>query len=219
MRNGIGAVVAMSAGLCVWPAQASDYGCKVLLCLANPDGPTALLECRPPIERLKRDLARGRGFPDCDEAKPALAQMGSSLYDPCPDGTTALPEGRLATMTAPSLPPPAAKATATSPTDAIPPWTPASIDAVVGTVYTGQGDLSETDVGLRTDGPPAPGTQQVCVGRLTGVRHVWAQNEFNGAMEQRAIPVYDRIVLMDAVTTPRYFDVTIEGELYRRVRW
>ena len=73
------------------PAQASDYGCKVLLCLANPAGPTALSQCVPPITQLWRDLASFHPFPTCDEAKPAIAIQGISLYDACPDGTTALP--------------------------------------------------------------------------------------------------------------------------------
>jgi len=47
-------------------ASAADYGCQVVLCLANPAGPTAAAACVPPITRLWRDLARGRGFPSCN---------------------------------------------------------------------------------------------------------------------------------------------------------
>lgn len=46
-------------------ARASDHGCTVLLCLANPNGPMALGECVPPIKKLFRDLARGHAFPSC----------------------------------------------------------------------------------------------------------------------------------------------------------
>ena len=46
-------------------ARASDWGCEVLLCLSNPGGPTEFSECRPPIERLWRHLAKGRSFPSC----------------------------------------------------------------------------------------------------------------------------------------------------------
>jgi hypothetical protein len=46
-------------------AGAADWGCQVVLCLANPAGPTAAAACVPPITRLWRDLARGRGFPSC----------------------------------------------------------------------------------------------------------------------------------------------------------
>lgn len=80
------------------PAVASDYGCKVLLCLANPAGPTAVSQCVPPITQLWRDLAHvpPRAFPACDEARPAIAVQTSTWYDPCPDGTSALEEGTYA---------------------------------------------------------------------------------------------------------------------------
>jgi len=74
-------------------AQASDYGCRVLLCLANPAGPTAVAQCVPPITQLWRDLSRGRAFPTCDEARPAYAAQLTTYYDPCPEGTTALENG------------------------------------------------------------------------------------------------------------------------------
>ena len=41
------------------------YGCAVVLCLANPNGWRSVGECHPPIHKLFRDLARGRGFPAC----------------------------------------------------------------------------------------------------------------------------------------------------------
>ena len=79
----------------VCPAQASDYGCKVLLCLANPAGPTAVAQCVPPITQLWRDLARvpPRPFPTCEEARPATAVQNETWYDPCPEGTFALEDG------------------------------------------------------------------------------------------------------------------------------
>ena len=82
-----------SASIALFPsAHASDYGCQVLLCLANPAGPTAVSQCIPPITRLWQDLASFRGFPSCDEASAsgARAVIGSSYFDPCPEGTTAL---------------------------------------------------------------------------------------------------------------------------------
>ena len=76
-------------------SQASEYGCKVLLCLANPAGPTAVAQCVPPITQLWRDLARipPRPFPTCDEARPATAFQNETWYDPCPEGTSALEDG------------------------------------------------------------------------------------------------------------------------------
>lgn len=81
-------------------ALASDYGCQVLLCLANPAGPTAVAQCVPPISQLWRDLARvpPRPFPTCDEARPAVAVQNTTWYDPCPEGTTELAAGTLALL-------------------------------------------------------------------------------------------------------------------------
>jgi hypothetical protein len=46
-------------------ARADEWGCQVILCLSNPGGPTQYAECRPPIEKLWRELARGHSFPTC----------------------------------------------------------------------------------------------------------------------------------------------------------
>ena len=46
-------------------ARADDWGCQVILCLSNPGSPTQYAECRPPIEKLWRSLARGHSFPTC----------------------------------------------------------------------------------------------------------------------------------------------------------
>ncbi|CCF00745.1 conserved hypothetical protein (plasmid) [Sinorhizobium fredii HH103] len=46
-------------------ARADDWGCKVILCLSNPGGPMQYAQCRPPITRLWRELARGHTFPAC----------------------------------------------------------------------------------------------------------------------------------------------------------
>ena len=79
------------------PATADDYGCKVLLCLANPSGPMAVSMCMPPITKLYDDLAHGRAFPSCDMAAGptgrSYAVQNTSYYDPCPTGTTALDAG------------------------------------------------------------------------------------------------------------------------------
>lgn len=43
-------------------AQASDYGCKALLCFA---GGRNVSECQSTINSVLRDLARGKSFPSC----------------------------------------------------------------------------------------------------------------------------------------------------------
>ena len=79
------------------PAAASDYGCKVLLCLANPAGPKAVAQCVPPITQLWKDLAKFKPFPTCDLASTpngnAYAKQVNAYYDVCPSGTAALPSG------------------------------------------------------------------------------------------------------------------------------
>jgi len=83
--------------------QASDYGCQVLLCMANPAGPMAVDECKPPIRKLYRDLAKGKPFPSCTMAKSegvaggdSWAEVGTGYYDQCPAGTKALSNGQYA---------------------------------------------------------------------------------------------------------------------------
>ena len=57
-------VFALSIG-CSGIANADDWGCQVLLCMANPNGATAVAACVPPIERLWNALKHGDGFPSC----------------------------------------------------------------------------------------------------------------------------------------------------------
>ncbi|MBS7776856.1 hypothetical protein [Acidovorax sp. CCYZU-2555] len=71
--------------------QASEYGCQVLLCLANPasnGGPKGVAECVQPIDQLYRDLRKGRPFPSCDLADgndgSSHARVVFDPYDPCP---------------------------------------------------------------------------------------------------------------------------------------
>lgn len=48
--------------------QLSDddrWACEVAMCMANPDGATAVSECVPPIQKLHRELAKGNAFPKC----------------------------------------------------------------------------------------------------------------------------------------------------------
>ncbi|WP_230851100.1 hypothetical protein [Ralstonia solanacearum] len=70
-------------------AGASEYGCKVLLCLANPasnGGPRGIAECVPPINQLFNDLLHGRPFPSCEEAEGSgsRAVQVYDAFDPCP---------------------------------------------------------------------------------------------------------------------------------------
>lgn len=57
--------IAMAAilliGIASVPAHAWDsWPCEVVLCMANPDGPTAAASCLPPIEKLVEGDAKGK---------------------------------------------------------------------------------------------------------------------------------------------------------------
>lgn len=73
------------------PAHASQFGCTVMLCLANPasnGGPKGVSRCVEPINQLYHDLSRGRPFPTCDLADgndgSSYARQVYDAYDPCP---------------------------------------------------------------------------------------------------------------------------------------
>ncbi|WEF31472.1 hypothetical protein [Pseudoduganella chitinolytica] len=181
------ALLAGGAGV----AQASDHGCKVLLCLANPQGPMAVAECVEPIRKLYRDLARGRAFPGCSMASapsgtPAgrsWAQYGVSFYDPCPPGTSALAQGALAAG-----------------------------GAGASSVYTGTGDGGD---GYGYDHSSLPA--KVCVGRPTG--ETWVNVGEGDGMSTVAVTTYDNIVVMQPVAQPYHADIYIDSAFSHRVRW
>ncbi len=92
MRSSGLSMAAVTAALVVGfsfavPAKASEWGCKVLLCLASPGSPTQYSACVPPIKKLWKHLAAGRSFPSCDfvEANTSVAR-GYERYLPCRDG-------------------------------------------------------------------------------------------------------------------------------------
>jgi hypothetical protein len=61
-------------------AHADDWGCQVILCLSNPGGPTEVAECRPPITRLWKHLAKGGSFPTCSGVGFSAARPGYEPY-------------------------------------------------------------------------------------------------------------------------------------------
>lgn len=189
-------VFALAAVLGMWvspAAHASDYGCKVLLCLANPNGPRAVAECVPPINQLFRDLIRGRAFPTCDlvsspSGGQSWAQQGMSYYDTCPDGTAALPSGSYAVQGGPN------------PNDAY---------------YTGIGDGDGLTPSYGDSYAPMPG--KVCVGKQVGTTVVVTGR--GDSYSTISAGVYDQVVMLDAQSSPNIIDVFVDSALYRRVRW
>lgn len=64
----------------------SRWGCEVLLCLANPNGPRAVSECRPSIDKLFDCLSWRHPckFPSCPMAGEGnYAKQLSDGFDPC----------------------------------------------------------------------------------------------------------------------------------------
>lgn len=185
----------------------SDYGCEVLLCLANPQGPTAAPLCRPPIERLWRDLHRGRPFPTCKMASGPTGQSyatpGYNLYDACPSGTSELPAGQTVMLAAPmsAVAVPAAYRSGVATTYS---------QASTGMGYVGIGDGSSQVMGNWDSGPPSA---KVCVAGLRGTQLV---GYGDSAYE---VSLYDTIYMQQAQTTPRFIDVYIDNSVWQRVRW
>lgn len=177
-------------------AHASDYGCKVLLCLANPAGPTAVSECVPPITQLWKDLAKFKPFPTCDMSGSSYAQQGTSYYDPCPANTTALSQGVYAIQGS-----------------QVPQndwwW------AQQQTLYTGIGSGDGLQPGNGDDYQPLPA--KVCVGNKVG--QVSYSKGSGDDYQWITADVYDKVVILDPQGSPRIIDVFIDNALYRRVRW
>jgi hypothetical protein len=190
----------MLISVAVVSGHASDYGCKVLLCLANPNGPMAVSECVPPISQLYRDLARGRSFPTCDLAQGpngiSYARPGYSYYNRCPEGTRELAQGAYAIQGA-SVP------------------QSSYFQQYDGQPYTGIGAGDGLQPGAGDGYSPMPG--KVCVGNKVGSMMI-TQGSGDSQSTYNA-DVFDNVVIMDPQSTPNIIDVFIDDKLYRRVRW
>lgn len=183
------------------PTPTHDWGCKVLLCLANPNGPTAEKACEPPIHRLWRELRRGRPFPTCAMVTGpngrSYAVPGFQPYDPCPDGTTELASGQYAQL--------AASMTATPPVTRS--GSPSTYRAgATGLMYAGIGDGSMPYAG---ETPPA----KVCVAGLRDTRSLWLDET------SYLVGVYDTVYVSPMQASPRVIDVYVDDSLWHRVRW
>lgn len=47
-----------------WTAK-DELGCKLVLCMANPDGPSAVAECAEAMHERARLIAKGKPIPKC----------------------------------------------------------------------------------------------------------------------------------------------------------
>lgn len=185
------------------PTPTEDWGCEVLLCLANPAGPEAVAQCIPPIERLWRALATGHAFPSCTMAQgpqgSGHAELRTSYYDPCPTGTTAAPPGQtvmLASAT-PPLPPPWSSGTPS----------PYAL-ATPNTMYTGIGDGDTVGQDRDETRPP-----KICVSGAQGARSI-TQREGDVMVD-----TFDTVYTEAAEPSNRAIDVYIDQRLWQTVRW
>lgn len=197
LRSAVAVTVTLSLVGLAYPAQADQkHACTVLVCLANPNGPRAVAECVPPINKLFRDLARGRSFPHCNLSSSsqgsARAEPKQSLYDSCPAGTGALRSGARAVQGAAGTP---------------------SYSFRSEQVRTGIGEGDN----IVPNGLQSPA--KVCVGNKVADTYV---TDSNG--RRTRVQVFDRVTMLDPQASPNVIDVYLTqpgtGEqLYRRVRW
>jgi hypothetical protein len=191
--------VALLLSLSGFSAHAGD-GCKILLCLAGDWQKIA--PCEPEVREALRRVALGKPLPVCTMAGAGnFAAEGFNPYNPCPEGTTALPIGRLAIVGSASM---------------------------VGTVVNGTPDSSYTGIGDGSVGascgpegcvdPTQGGTlPEVCVGSYFG--EITYYSGIGESYTQTVYSIFDRVVPLDSVANPWFVDVFIKGSLYRRVRW
>ncbi|WP_235817756.1 hypothetical protein [Brucella cytisi] len=174
---------------------ASDWGCEVLLCLSDPRGPTTESECKPPIEKLWRELAKGHSFPSCAMAGDSGSGSGSfarqvyDYYDPCPAGT------------APALGVYVAQSTSNDRWE----WR-RSKDQWSSTGKPGGRDDS-SDIGPRA-----------CVADPKGVYTVTSGFGGDHGSDTRRVQVYGSVTWQKP-QKPRAIDVYIDGALHHRVRY
>lgn len=223
----IGIFAALGIAASFTPAHASEYGCKVLLCLAAVGGTPG--ECQPPLKQLWKDLAKGRPFPTCDmatadSARPTL----QGILNDNPDMTT---ESRAALQNVMANLKDSYARQGFSYYDPCPKGTVALESGVYaiqgaavpkvskwsgysGTYYTGIGSGD----GLTFSGDYEQPSIKTCVGNQVGTVKLNLNND--GWHNQYATAgVYEQVVLMNPNNSPNIIDVFVSGDLYRRVRW
>ena len=78
----------------VHEARADEYyACRVVMCLSNPEGPTAAETCPAAISQMYRDMARGKPLPVCvlagppDGSVPPRVEFTQRWFRDCQPGT------------------------------------------------------------------------------------------------------------------------------------
>ncbi|KWN83000.1 hypothetical protein WT91_29575 [Burkholderia stagnalis] len=186
-------------------ASASDFGCTVLLCLANPasnGGPKGVAECVAPITKLFDDLAHFRPFPTCDFADgndgSSYAKQLTDAYDPCPAPLKAavrrswVAEG---------------KRNGKKPQWQMGPW--------VAYAYNSADLYDLTVKPQQSEALLFGGSPQACVGNAVGSFTV---GNSNSDFDPYTVTVYDK-VMWQPYQSPRAIDIYIDNKFYQRVHW
>lgn len=177
-------------------AKASEWGCQVLLCLANPGSPTEFAECVPPITRLWRALRKPHPdpFPTCDMEDGndggSYAKLVNNLFDPCADGLTPSYGGVIAE----------GSRNPNGTFNITQPEAPSAANSSGFGSFFGQKNLA-------------------CVGNLIGSYDVWDGSiDQDGQSTGYSVGVYDRVE-WQAPQSPSAIDVYIDNTMFKRVHY
>lgn len=209
-------------------AQASDYGCRVLLCLAAVGGTPG--ECVPTLNQLWKDLAKGRGFPSCAMASGSAARP--ILQDILNNNPEMTGESRNALLNVMNNLKDSYARQGYSYYDLCPEGTSALPDgeyaiqgATVpktsrfgsyrGDYYVGIG--SGDNIGWGGYDYERSLGAKVCVANKVGETRISISDGYRSRSYNTG--VYERVVLLNPANSPRIIDVYINDTLTRRVRW
>lgn len=170
-------------------SYASDYGCQVLLCLSNPRGPRAESACVPPINKLFDDLRRGKIFPLCDIAGGSGRGSYAIQGESWYDNC---PPG----------------------TSALPVGMHAVAKGKENELLYGIGEQINLSHSTDSDFNITSAPKKICVsGNPVG------SVSFNSNDEWITATIYPNVMIISPAKTPNFFDVYVEGKIYRRIRW
>lgn len=213
MIKRVSILAALSSMFFIPTAHADDYGCQVLLCLSNPNGPMAVAECVPPIQRLYRDIFRWRPrpFPTCalsngmdSSSGGNYARVGgASFYDACPAGTTDAPLGALVAGGAIGGP---------ASTSGLIPVASGGVQLQT-TLYAGIG----SGAGQQPDAEGTPMPTKICVGNRIATTSVTV-GQFWDDQQTYSVGVYDRVATVSPSGDTFNVQVFINGSLNKIVR-
>lgn len=200
-----------------------ELGCKILLCLANPNGPEAVSQCVPPIQTLYDILSQTPpgNIPECPMASssatgPSYATLATNYYSTCPTGTNPLPAGQVAALAGQPV------------TGTVSGSADSGFTTEFSNVFTGIGNGDglmpqwDSSAGASTPMPPL-----VCVGQQVGTitptnsgGAVFASPySAGGLMPGGAVPAYNKVVTVQPGSNSRAIDVFISGTLHNVVHY